>query len=44
MTLAVVKGAGYILAHTPDMVIYNGTTQTTERTINPDSDYLKELP
>lgn len=44
MTLSVVKGAGYILAHTPDMVIYNGTTQTTERTINPDSDYLKELP
>lgn len=41
---AVVKGAGYILVHTPDMVIHNGTTQTTERIVNPDGDYLKELP
>jgi hypothetical protein len=44
MSFAVVKGAGYILAHTPDMVIHNGTTQTTERIVNPDSEYLKELP
>ena len=41
---SVLKGAGYILVHTPDMVIHNGTTQTTERIVNPDSDYLKELP
>ena len=41
---SVVKGASYILAHTPDMVIENGTTQTTERIVNPDSEYLKELP
>ncbi len=41
---AVVKGAGYILVHVPDMVIHNGTTQTTERIVNPDGDYLKELP
>ena len=41
---AVIKGAGYILAHTPDMVLHNGTTQTTERIVNPDSEYLKELP
>ena len=34
---------GYILAHTPDMVIHNGTTQTTERVVNPDSKYLKVL-
>ena len=40
----VLKGAGYILAHTPDMVIHNGTTQTTERIVNPESDYLKALP
>ena len=40
----VIKGAGYILAHTPDMVLHNGTTQTTERIVNPDSEYLKELP
>lgn len=41
---SVVKGAGYILVHTPDMVIHNGTTQTTERVVNPESEYLKELP
>jgi len=40
----VIKGAGYILVHTPDMVLHNGTTQTTERIVNPDSDYLKDLP
>ncbi|MGN0663597.1 MAG: glycine/sarcosine/betaine reductase complex component C subunit beta [Negativibacillus sp.] len=40
----VIKGASYILAHTPDMVMENGTTQTTERIVNPNSDYLKELP
>ena len=40
---SVIKGASYILAHTPEMVIHNGTTQTTERIINPDSEYLKEL-
>lgn len=40
----VIKGAAYILAHTPDMVLHNGTTQTTERTVNPDSDYLKQVP
>ena len=41
---SVIKGAGYILVHTPDMVLHNGTTQTTERIVNPDSEYLKELP
>lgn len=41
---SVVKGTGYILVHTPDMVIHNGSTQTTERIVNPDGEYLKELP
>ena len=41
---SVIKGTGYILAHTPDMVVQNGTTQTTERIVNPQSDYLKALP
>ena len=41
---SVIKGASYVLAHTPQMVLYNGTTQTTERVVNPDSEYLKELP
>ena len=40
----VIKGAGYVLAHVPEMVIHNGTTQTTERIVNPDSEYLKALP
>lgn len=41
---AVVKGSSYVLIHAPDMVIHNGTTQTMEKMINPDSEYLKKLP
>ena len=41
---AVLKGASYTLVHTPDMVIHDGATQVTERVVNPDGDYLKELP
>lgn len=41
---AVIKGASYIMAHVPAMVVHNGTTQTTERVVNPDSEYLKQLP
>ena len=41
---SVIKGTGYILVHAPDMVLHNGTTQTIERMVNPDGDYLKELP
>ena len=41
MNYPVVKGTSYILVHAEDMVIENGTTQTTERVINPDSEYLK---
>ena len=40
----VIRGAGYVLVHTPDMVMHNGSTQTVERQMNPDSEYLKELP
>ena len=40
---SIIKGAGYILAHTPEMVIHNGTTQTTERIVKPESEYLKVL-
>lgn len=40
---SVMKGAGYVLVHTPDMVLHYGTTQTTEQVVNPDSDYLKEV-
>ncbi|MBE6940108.1 MAG: glycine reductase [Ruminococcaceae bacterium] len=41
---SVIRGASYVLAHTPDMVIHNGSTQTTERIVNPESEYLVELP
>ncbi len=44
MDYAVAKAAGYVLIHTPDMIIHNGTTQTVERASNPDSEYLKKLP
>ncbi|MDY0236892.1 MAG: glycine/sarcosine/betaine reductase complex component C subunit beta [Gudongella sp.] len=44
MSYSVVKGTSYILVHAPDMVLHNGTTQTTERFLNPNSEYLKNLP
>jgi hypothetical protein len=40
----VIKGTGYVLVHTPDMIMLNGTTQTTEKIVNPESEYLKALP
>mgnify|MGYP000860126480 FL=1 len=40
---SVILGNSYIMAFAPDMVIHNGTTQTTERTVNPNSEYLKEI-
>lgn len=44
MTYPVVKGAGYLLCHTPEMILRNGTTQTTEAQLNPNSEYLKQVP
>ena len=44
MNYPVIKGAGYVLIQTPDMILHNGTTQTTEMITNPGSEYLKELP
>jgi len=44
MNYPVIKGASYALVHTPDMIMHNGTTQTTEKITNPDSEYLKKLP
>lgn len=44
MTKPVLKGASYLLVHAPDMIIQNGTTQTTERALNPESEYLKAIP
>ena len=42
MTNPVLKGAAYVLIHTPDMVS-NGSTQTTERIVNPSSEYLVKI-
>lgn len=44
MNYAVIKGSGYVLVHTPDMILHSGTTQTNERASNPESDYLKAVP
>ncbi len=43
MSYPVLKGASYILAHTPDMIVQNGSTCATERVTNPDSEFLKEI-
>lgn len=44
MSFANLKAASYILVHTPDMLIHNGSTQSSERAANPDSEYLKAIP
>ncbi len=43
MSFPVIKAAGYALVHTPDMILHNGTTQTTEKITNPNSEYLQGL-
>ncbi|NLY08909.1 MAG: glycine reductase [Tissierellia bacterium] len=43
MTFPVIKGAGYILAHTPDMIVQNGSTCSVERITHPESEFLKEV-
>ncbi|MCL2573409.1 MAG: glycine/sarcosine/betaine reductase complex component C subunit beta [Defluviitaleaceae bacterium] len=41
---SVIKSVAYTLTHAPDLVIHAGTTQTTERIVNPESEYLVALP
>ncbi len=41
---SVIAATSYVLVHTPDMILHNGTTITTEKIVNPESEYLKELP
>ncbi|MDR2182741.1 MAG: DUF5940 domain-containing protein [Clostridiales bacterium] len=41
---SVIKSVAYTLTHAPDLVIQAGTTQSTERIVNPDGEYLKALP
>ena len=43
MTHPVLKNASYVLVHTPDMILHNGTTATTERLTNPGSEYLGKI-
>lgn len=44
MTLfPVVKGAGYVLVHTPDMIVRNGSTCSVERVTNPNSEFLQNI-
>ena len=40
---AILKGVSYVLCHTPSMILQCGSTQTIEKIVNPDSDYLKKV-
>ncbi|MDD3298244.1 MAG: glycine/sarcosine/betaine reductase complex component C subunit beta [Firmicutes bacterium] len=40
---AVVKGTSYVLVHAPDVTVNNGSTQTMERALNPNSEYLQKI-
>ena len=44
MSFPVLKGASYALIHANDIVTHQGSTQTSERRLNPDSEYLTLLP
>jgi len=43
MPKAVIKGAGYALIHANDMVVTHGTTLTSERATNPDSELFENV-
>ncbi|ATW27359.1 glycine/sarcosine/betaine reductase complex component C subunit beta [Candidatus Formimonas warabiya] len=44
MSFPVVKGAAYALIQATDMLMHQGTTQTSERRKNPESEHLQKLP
>ncbi len=44
MSKPVLKGASYALIQANDMVLHQGSTQTSEMRLNPGSGFLKELP
>lgn len=44
MNFPVVKGAAYGLIQANDMLVHHGTTQTSERRKNNESDHLQKLP
>lgn len=43
MSYPVLKGASYVLIHTPDMIVQNGSTCAVERATHPESEFLKEI-
>ena len=43
MTFPVIKAAGYILVHAPNIMMEHGTTITMEKQNNPDSSYLQNI-
>jgi len=44
MNFPVLKGASYALIQANDMVVHQGSTQTSERHLNPNSEHLTALP
>lgn len=46
MDYATIQGSGYVLAHTPDMIMEYGSTAVNEKIANPDgnSEYLQKGP
>ncbi|MCL2571454.1 MAG: glycine/sarcosine/betaine reductase complex component C subunit beta [Defluviitaleaceae bacterium] len=44
MKFPVLKGTTYALIQANDILLHQGSTQTNEVKLNPDSEYLKELP
>lgn len=43
MNYPVFKGTGYVLVHTPDMIVENGSTCEVERITNPGSEFLENV-
>src|SRR5450756_963682 len=44
MSFPVMKGNAYTLIYTPSLLVGMGTTQTSERRANPNSEYLQQIP
>ncbi|MBM7625148.1 glycine/sarcosine/betaine reductase complex component C subunit beta [Sporohalobacter salinus] len=44
MSEAVLKGSSYVLVHAANTLLQHGSTQTSERAQNSDSEYLKQAP
>ena len=44
MKFPVLKGTSYTLIHASDIMLHQGSNQTNERKLNPESEYLTELP